>query len=372
MRRNAAGCARAVLAAFALTASTAIAADSAGAEGTVTVREQPVAAEYAAYAQVRPVAVVPVRALEPGAVAAVRVEPGSPVTAGQPLATLSGPEIGALLTGRRGAVRSAQTRLIAARRTLAAETRQLAGQLSTRQAVAAARSAVAAAAADLQTAQAQLRVAQESSVLRAPSAGTVMSVDAGSGERVTAGQAVLTLQPRGSLWLEATYYGRDAASIHVGMQGRFEPASGSDPVRVKVASVFAALAADGGEKIGLVATGAGSGSGPGSSSGSGPGSAARPAPAAPWLNGEWGTVTVAGPARRMVAVPTGALILDRAKWWVLVRTAGGDRPRAVLPGPTRRWDTFIEKGLAPGQQVVVQNAYLEFHSGISRHYTPPD
>lgn len=142
------------------------------------------------------------------------------------------------------------------------------------------------------------------------------------------------------------------------MQGRFEPASGSDPIPVRVASVFAALTPDGGEKVGLVALGAGS--------------AAAPAPAAAWLNGEWGNVTVSGPVRRMTAVPTAALIVAQAKWWVLIHTPGGDRQQPVVPGATRGWMTYIEKGLEPGEQVVVQNAYLAFHRDIARRYTPPD
>lgn len=327
-------------------------------EGTVTVREQAAVAEYSAYAEVRPIAVVPVRALQAGTVTAMRVGPGAAVRPGEPLAILSGPEIQSALISRQGAVRSAATRLTAATRALEAERRQLAGQLSTRQSVAAARSAVAAATAALQSARAQLEVARQSSILRAPSAGTVIAVSAGSGQRVMAGQAVLTLQPSGSLWLEATYYGQDAAVIRVGMQGRFEPVAGSAAVSVRVASVVGALAADGGEKVGLLATGAGTG--------------AAATEAAPWLNGEWGNVTVSGPMRRMAAVPTAALIVDQAKWWVVVRTPSGDRRQAVVPGQAHGWMTYIEKGLEPGEQVVVQNAYLAFHRDIARRYTPPD
>lgn len=200
------GCVNAAFAALAITAAAAIAAQpairyptAAPPEGTVTVREQAVSAEYAAYAQVRPISVVPIRAMQAGIVTAMRVAPGSTVTAGEPLALLSGPEIRAVLVSRQGAVRSAATRLIAATRALDAEKRQLAGQLSTRQAVAAAQSAVAAATAALQSARAQLQVARQLIALRAPSAGTVMAVNAGAGQRVTAGQAVLTLQPSGSL-----------------------------------------------------------------------------------------------------------------------------------------------------------------------------
>jgi RND family efflux transporter MFP subunit len=362
--RLAVGRVHATLAALAITASAAIAAPdttqhatTALPEGAVTVREQAVAAEYPAYAQVRPMAVVPVPALQAGTVTSMRVGPGAAVTAGEPLAILSGPEIQSALISRQGAVRTAATRLTAANRALEAERRQLAGQLSTRQSVAAAESAVAAATAALQSAQAQLDVARQSGTLRAPSAGTVIAVSVGRGQRVMAGQAVLTLQPSDSLWLEATYYGQDAAAIRVGMPGRFEPVAGS-AVPVRVASVVAALAPDGGEKVGLLATGAGTG--------------AAATQVTPWLNGEWGNVTVSGPARRIAVVPTAALIVDQAKWWVVVRTPSGDRQQAVVPGQAHGWMTYVEKGLEPGEQVVVQNAYLEFHRDIARRYTPPD
>ena len=142
------------------------------------------------------------------------------------------------------------------------------------------------------------------------------------------------------------------------MPGRFEPVAGSEAVPVRVASVVAALAPDGGEKVGLVATGAGSGPGV--------------TQTAPWLNGEWGNVTVSGPVRRIAVVPTAALIVDQAKWWVVVRTPSGDRQQVVVPGQAHGWMTYVEKGLEPGEQVVVQNAYLAFHRDIARRYTPPD
>ena len=74
----------------------------------------------------------------------------------------------------------------------------------------------------------------------------------------------------------------------------------------------------------------------------------------------------------MMAVPTRALILDRARWWVLVRTPQGDRQQQVVPGPTSGWTTCIARGLSPGDQVVVENAYLEFHRRIAQRYTPPE
>jgi hypothetical protein len=55
-----------------------------------------------------------------------------------------------------------------------------------------------------------------------------------------------------------------------------------------------------------------------------------------------------------------------------VQTRQGIHQQAVVPGPTHGWETFIEQGLSPGQRIVVDNAYLEFHRGISQRYTPPD
>lgn len=326
--------------------------------GTEIAHARPVAQQYVAYGEVQPIALLPVRAVEAGAVAAMTVVPGSRVEAGQALVTLTGPRIESLLVIREGAVRSADSALATARRSLAIARHQLAAQFSTQQAVAAAQSALAAATATVNSARARLRVARQMSIVRAPSPGTVSAVNAANGERVMAGQTLVTLQPAGRLWLTTSYYGLVAASIRPGMKGRFQPAAGAAAVPVKVVAVSAALAADGGESIGLLATDPPAG-GKGNS-------------AAPWLNGQKGTVTLEGPTRALIAVPTRALILDRARWWVLVCTGKGDRPQEVVPGPTRGWQTYIEQGLKPGERVVVQNAYLEFHRGISQRYTPPD
>jgi RND family efflux transporter MFP subunit len=321
--------------------------------GVITTREQPVAVQYRAYGRVQPIAVLPVIAGQAGVVTGLRVFPGSSVTAGERLATLTGPEIRSLLVSRQGAVRSAGTELAAARRALVTERAKLAAHLTTRVAVGAAESALAAAKVAFASAQAQLAESQARSTLRAPSAGRVLAVQAADGERVADGQTIVTLQTGGRLWLMASFYGEDAASIRVGMSGLFQPATGAAPVSVKVAAVGASIGSDGGEEVGLVGTGMGPG-------------------AAAWLNGEWGSVMIEGSTRPMIPVPTEALILDQARWWVLVRTPRGDHAQTVVPGPTDGWQTFIERGLAPGQQVVVKNAYLEYHRGISASYTPPE
>ncbi|MGH8169264.1 MAG: efflux RND transporter periplasmic adaptor subunit [Steroidobacteraceae bacterium] len=323
--------------------------------GVIVVKAQPVSESFSAYAQAQPIALLPVRAVEAGSVTVMRAIPGSRVEAGDALATLAGPEIRSLITSREGALRSARAQLAAARRTLAIERRQLGAQLSTEQAVAAAVNAAAAASAAFATARAQLQTAQAMSTLRAPAAGAVVAVSAAEGEYVTAGQTVVTLQASDRLWLRAVYYGLD--TIHVGMTGQFEPAAGGASVSVKVAAVAAALEPDGGESAWLLPTDPAGQSAPASHS---------------WVSGERGTVTLTGATQSLIAVPTRALILDQARWWVLVRTSNGFRRQAVVPGPTRGWQTLIERGLSPGEQVVVENAYLEFHRGIAGYYTPPD
>ncbi|MHB8815238.1 MAG: HlyD family secretion protein, partial [Steroidobacteraceae bacterium] len=149
-----------------------------------------------------------------------------------------------------GALDSARAQLAAAQRSLAIERQQLGAQLSTEQAVASAESALAAARAAFETARAELQTVREMGTLRAPEAGTVVAVNAAEGERVMAGEPLLTLQTKNGLWLRAVYYGLGA--IHMGMTGQFEPAAGGPPVPVKVVALAAALGPDGGESVGLV------------------------------------------------------------------------------------------------------------------------
>ena len=316
----------------------------------VTAQSQMVTNQFEAYAQIEPVAVLPVRTAETGIVSGLKHFPGDPVRAGQKLAQLGGPEIRARLAQDEAAVQSAQTNLAGTQRSLAIEREKLASHLGTQQTVFQAESAAAQARANLDTAEARLRALRQLITVEAPADGSLLTVNAADGERVSAGQTVFTLQPADKLWLKAAYYGADAAAVHAGMTGQFTPAGGGEAIPVKVSAVFGSLQPDGGESIGLVAATLSPG----------------------WLNGESGTVTLNGPVRSLVAVPTRALILDQGKWWVLVRTAQGNRPQLVTPGPARGWQTFIERGLEPGAEVVVENAYLEFHSGISKNYQPPD
>lgn len=266
------------------------------------------------------------------------------------MAHLNGPEITALLLQDQADVRSARAQLSASQRALAIQHQQLASHLSTRQAVHQAESAVAQAKTSLDNAQSHLEAVRQMMTLSAPASATVLAVNAADGELVSAGQPILTLQTANRLWLKAAYYGADLSAIRVGMTGVFSPADGSESIPVRLRAVFGSLMAGGGESIALVPA----------------------TPGSRWMNGEFGTVTLQSPERKLVAVPTRALILDRGKWWVMVHTSQGDRPQAVVPGPSRGWQTFVEHGLNPGAQVIVENAYLLFHRGISQRFQLPD
>jgi RND family efflux transporter MFP subunit len=316
---------------------------------TVVAQRQTLSVPFTAYGEVEPTSIVTVSFVDSGTVSDLHALPGSPVTAGQVLARLSGPQMQALLTQRETALQSAQAHFDAAAHALATARGQLATHLSTRQAVDTAVSELAAARAGVQTAQAQLAEAHASEAIKAPIAGSVAAVQAANGEQAHAGQALLTIAPRGPLWVRAKYYGDDASALRVGMTGRFAPAGGGTPIPVSVATIAPAVGTDGGLQVGLV-----------------------PTSNLQWMSGQWGTVTLDGPSTQFVMVPTAALILDRGEWWVLVHTASGDRPRRVVPGPARGWQTGIVSGLQPGEQVVAQDAFLEYHRGIAENYQPPD
>lgn len=344
----------ALVAILCLCASVAPHALAAGSrrDDVVTVHARTVTYSLSAYGQVAPIAVLEVRAIEPGTLSGLQVLPGSHVSAGEVLARMGGPRMRSLLATREQALHSAQAREDAAARALKIVHHLLATRQTTRQALDAAQAKLAVAMATVHTAQAQLQEFQDLKTLRAPAAGTVIAVHAADGEQTTAGATILTLQPAGKLWLRAVYYGTDVALLHVGMSGRFQPYDNGDAIPVKVVAISSRIARDGGCSVGLLPTSSAS--------------------STTWVNGRWGTVTLAGPSRRMVVVPTAALVLDRGSWWVLVHTAQGDKPHKVVPGQTRGWLTWIASGLGAGQQVVAQDAFLEYHRGIARSYQPPD
>jgi len=322
----------------------------AGSSGTtVTVRQQTLPVQFRAYGQVEATSIVNVRTVEAGTLSGLHVVPGSRAQAGDVLARLSGPQMRALLTERETSLQSAQAKLDAATHALTVARSQLALQLTTRQAVDGASSELAAARAAAQTAKMRLDEARNEQTIKAPTAGVVVSVQSADGEQVQAGQTLLTIEPNGPLWVRAKYYGADASGLRVGMTGRIELAGGGAVVPLKLVTVAPAATADGSVQVGLVATSR-----------------------ADWIAGQWGNVTLDGTSIAYLMVPTAALILDRGQWWVLVRTPKGDQPRHVVPGQARGWQTGIVSGLRPGEAVVAQDAFLEYHRNIAQAYQPPD
>jgi RND family efflux transporter MFP subunit len=336
--------------ALVFTARYGLAAGQASDADFVAAELHPVTPHLIAYAQVEPISVAPVDAAETGVVSGLHVVPGTHVRAGQELAHLGGPTLQAQLLQSEANLRSARSQLDTAQKLLAIARQQLSSHLTTRQAVHQAESAEAQAQTALDNAQSRLQSVRQMMTLTAPGGGLVLALNSADGQLVNAGQAVVTLQLDGRLWLRASYYGPELRSIRTGMMGRFTPSDGSAPMRVRVCSIPGVMTAGGGESIALCSAQA----------------------SASWFSGEAGRVSLDLPQRRLVTVPTRALILDQGQWWVMVHTAKGAHRQQVVPGPTDGWNTFIESGLAPGTQVIVKNAYLLFHSSKAEQFQIPD
>lgn len=318
--------------------------------GYVTVQLTSFTPSMKAYGQVEPAAVLPLNAGEAGVVDGLKILPGSHVRAGEELAHLNGPSIRALLMQSNADLRSAQAQLSAAQKSLAIQREQLLSHLSTRSVMHQAESALAQAQTGFDNAQGRLTAVRQMATVYAPVDSIVLALNSSNGELVSAGQAIVTLQPSNSLWVKARYFGPNLRMIHIGMTGYFLPADGNKTIPIKVRAIFGSTALGGGESIAVVPLHSGT----------------------RWLNGEPGAVKLNAPQRQLVAVPTRALILDQGKWWVMVHSAKKDRPEAVVPGPTQGWDTLIESGLAPGTQVIVNNAYLLYHASIAEQFQIPD
>ena len=316
----------------------------------VLAKPRTITARLSAFAQVAPIVLTRVRATDNGILASLRVLPGQPVRAGAALGRLRGPEVMAMLARLDSRVANEWAAVRAARQAVAAERRLFHSHLATRKALYQATATFSQAKESLRSARSTLGAARAATRLSAPVTGRVVSVDASTGERVQTNQILLTLQPAGSLWLQAFYYQPASNAIHLGMQGRFVPADGAPPIPVTVVSIGPAVRADGGLPVRFKA------------------SSTRTR----WHSGEAGTVTLRGRARKVVVIPTRALVLDQGQWWVLVHTRKGIRRRRVTPGPSRGFFTAIEKGLAPGERVVASNTYLRFHRSFSQRYQPPD
>lgn len=300
-----------------------------------------------AFASEQPGGVAAVSSVQPGVLSGLAVLPGQRVAAGQVIARLGGPQVAAALAQAQGALKDATAARDAAAVSLAAEQQKLRQHLSTRQLVAQARAVLTTATAQRATAVASLSALRQAVVLRSPLAGVVQSLPAASGDFLAAGQVAATIQPASGAWLRAVFYNAATADITPGATGLFTPGNGGAPVRVRVRGALGVAQADGGLPVALT-------------------------PGSPLPPGMFGTVTLTLPAQAATMVPSDALILDKGQWWVMLHTAQGDHPVAVVPGPAQGDDTVIQSGLKPGEDVVVVDAYLLYQRGIAALYQPPD
>jgi multidrug efflux pump subunit AcrA (membrane-fusion protein) len=260
---------------------------------------------------------------------------------------LGGPQITAGIVQALAALTNARAAQRAADISLTTEQQKLQQHLSTRQLVAQAGAALTAATGQVASAAATLAALRQSAILRSPLAGVVQTVAVADGDVLAVGQTIATIQPSAGSWLKAVLYNTSAADLPPGTIGLFVPGTGGTPVPVSVRGAFGAAQADGGMPVAL-------------------------APAHPLAPGTFGTVTLDLPKQTVTMVPTDALILDKGQWWVMQHTAQGDYPLAVVPGPAQGYDTVINSGVKPGDEVVVVNAYLLYHRGIAALYQPPD
>jgi RND family efflux transporter MFP subunit len=325
-----------------------VAATVAAQPGLATVAQRVVAAEHTAYARVEPIRTITLSAVVAGTVSGLSVVPGTSVRAGETLATISGPEQAAEIERARAAEAEARASLTLAEKTAKA-VESTYPDLSTGQQVDETRAAVEKARAALEVAKAAVANQEHAHAVVAPDDATVLVTSVANGDRVVAGSPLFRLEPRGKLWVRASFYGVDSRDLEVGMRGAFEPASGGAAVPVEVRSVIAPLEPDGGRGVGCT-----------------------PKKGAELHSGEMGTLRLTGPPRTWAAVPTAALVLNQGEWWVLVQEAKGPRPQKVEIGPAQGGWTLVRRGLEPGQRVIVADAYLVFHRDFAKQYQPPD
>ena len=299
-----------------------------------------------AWAQVESIAPLVLRSAVPARVSSVHVTPGQAVTAGEPLVSLGGPQLDGALAAARARLRAAQRELMAAQRTAASAVRTY-PLVTNRQTLEAAQSALAVAQSQIAAAQVAVSTLHAQKTLSSPLPAVVSEVSVASGADLSAGAPVVTLLPRGQVWLRAEYFGD--APIPPTTTARFTPNSGVQPQTVHLVAELPARAANGARVLDF-------------------------APISPTAlqAGETGELVISGPPRTAVSVPAGALILDAGQWYVLTNIGGKLARQPVTPGPAQGSDVVITAGLHPGVPVVVREAYLLYHRNFAAQYTPSD
>ncbi|TAM95179.1 MAG: biotin/lipoyl-binding protein [Rhodanobacteraceae bacterium] len=302
--------------------------------------------EVRAWAQVESIAPLVMRTAVAARIARVLVVPGQVVKAGEPLVTLAGPQLQGELSAARARGQAALHELAAAQRTLAAAKRTY-PVVTDRKTLDDAQAGLAAAESESAAAHAALATLQAQQTLSSPTPAVVGEVGAASGADLPAGTPLVTLIPRGSLWLRAEVFGD--LPLPAATTVRFLPADGEPAMVVRQVAELPARAPDGARVFNFTAAGA-----------------------AHWQAGETGDLIWYGSPQIAVAVPSEALILDAGRWYVLAEVHGKLVAQAVTPGPTRGTNVVITQGLSAGVPVVVRQAYLLFHRDFSARYAPSD
>ncbi len=317
-------------------------------KGAITVQERSFHNALTAYAQVRPIQLLTVQTLVSGQVEDLSVLPGQHVKAGQLLARLHGIPQSTQMTAATAAVSQARAALNLAQQNYTGVAATY-PDVSTRQQLFAAKAAVNDTKARLNSARSQLALIQGGSEVKAPIAGTVVSLSAANGQNMTAGTPLLVLQPDQGLWVEAVFYGPAMRNIAVGMEGTFLPTDGSPAFTVRVKSFASQVGSDGGLSVGCVSSGA-----------------------PHWFAGEAGKLVLNSGVASWPSLPSEALILDAGNWWVVIREHGRYRNQQVSIGPEEDGWTAIPSGLKAGSQVQVTHAYRIYHRNFALDYQQPD
>ncbi|MBY0579734.1 MAG: efflux RND transporter periplasmic adaptor subunit [Burkholderiales bacterium] len=320
----------------------------AGNEGAITIQSKVFHNALTAYAQVRPIRLLTVQTLVSGQVEDLSVLPGQHVQADQALARLKGISQSAQIIAAEAAVNQALAAFNLAQQNYAGIAATY-PDVSTRQQLFTAKAAVNDARAKLISARSQLALIQGGGMVRAPGAGTVVSLSATNGQNVTAATPLLVLQLDHSLWLEAEFYGTAKQDVAIGMGGMFHPADGGKPVAVTVRSVANQVGSDGGLSVNCIPVGGST-----------------------WFSGETGNLVLNSGNRSWPSLPSQALILDAGNWWVVISEHGHYRNQMVTIGPEEDGWTAVTSGLKAGEQVQVTHAYRIYHRNFAIDYQQPD
>lgn len=317
-------------------------------QGMAAAKSRLVRPSWSAYARVRPLGRSRVSALLDGTLSEFIAYPGMRLTRGEILGRLTGTEHKQETAAAKARLREARASLAlalkarrSARRTYPAITDRLKLQES-ETAVEKARSVLAASLA-------RWRFVQDNSLIRAPVSGVVTVLHVSDGDTVRAGEPLFEMEIPDKLWVYGIFYGPAVRLLGRGMSGTFVPLDGGPAVPVKVAGLIPAVRPDGGTGADCSIRGR---------------SRLR--------EGEAGTLTLRGRAKKVTVVPTSALVLQGGRWYVVLRAKDGDIHEPVEPGRRLGEWTVVRKGLRPGQHVVVKDAYLVFHKNVARAFTPPD